>query len=44
MKIRLLFEPCDFRVGLFWDRKKRRLYCLPIPMFGIVFDFGGDDA
>jgi len=36
----LLFEWCDFWVGIYWDKKKRKLYILPIPMFGIAIQFG----
>lgn len=30
----------DFWVGAFWDRSRRRLYLLPLPMVGVVIDFG----
>lgn len=40
MKIRPLFAWYDFWVGAYWDRANRRLYVLPIPMFGFVVDFG----
>lgn len=39
MKIEFIFKWFDFWVGLFWDKKKRWLYVLPIPMFGIIFKF-----
>lgn len=39
MKISFLWEPCDMWVGLFWDKKKARLYFLPFPMVGIIFHF-----
>ncbi len=34
-----LFEPCDLWVGAYWDRAKRRLYLLPLPMIGIVLSW-----
>ena len=40
MKIKFIFAWYDFWVGFYWDSDKRKLYLLPIPMFGIVFDFG----
>lgn len=40
MKIRPLFAWYDLWVGLYWDRKTRRLYVLPLPCIGVVFDFG----
>ena len=39
MKITLIFAWYDFWVGLFWDAGKKRLYFLPVPMFGIRIDF-----
>lgn len=39
LTISLLFEPCDLWIGAFWDAKKRRLYILPLPCFGIVIQF-----
>jgi hypothetical protein len=41
MTVYLLFAWFDFWVGLYWDRARRRLYVFPVPMFGIVLDFGG---
>ena len=38
MKIKFLFEPCDLWVGAFYDRKKRFLYLLPVPCFGLVVE------
>lgn len=40
MKIRFLFAWYDLWVGAYWDRKNRRLYVLPLPMFGFVVQFG----
>lgn len=39
MKIRLLFAWYDLWIGVFWDRKTRRLYVLPLPCVGIVVEF-----
>jgi hypothetical protein len=40
MKVRFLFAWYDVWVGAYWDRAKRSLYVMPLPMLGIVFDFG----
>ncbi len=34
-RVRCFFAWYDFWVGWFFDRKKRRLYVLPLPMVGI---------
>lgn len=39
MKIKFLFAWYDFWIGLFWDSKKKWLYILPIPCFGIILKF-----
>ena len=43
MTVSFLFAWYDFWVGAYWDRKTRRLYVLPLPMVGIVIDFGGSE-
>jgi hypothetical protein len=40
MSIRPVFAWYDVWVGAFWDADKRRLYLLPVPMIGIVIQFG----
>jgi len=37
-RVKFLFAWYDFWVGGFYDRKKKDLYFLPIPMIGIVID------
>lgn len=44
MRIKPLFAWYDLWVGIFWDRAKRRLYVLPIPMIGVVIDFAAGDT
>ncbi len=39
MRIRPIFAWYDFWVGWYWDRKLRRLYVLPLPCIGVMFDF-----
>ncbi len=39
MKVEPLFAWYDFWVGLFWDRKNRWLYVLPLPCLGFVIKF-----
>lgn len=40
MTVRPVVAWYDLWVGLYWDRKQRRLYVLPLPCLGVVFDFG----
>lgn len=40
MRVSAIFAWYDFWVGVYWDRAKRRLYILPLPMVGVVVDFG----
>lgn len=41
MRVRLFFAWWDLWVGAYWDRRARTLYLSPLPMIGIVLDFGG---
>ena len=40
MKIRPIFAWYDAWIGVFIDRPGRRIFVFPVPMFGIVLDFG----
>ena len=40
MRVEMFFAWYDFWVGAYWDRKKRRLYLCPLPMVGVVIQFG----
>jgi hypothetical protein len=33
----LIFEPCDFWIGGFYDRKKRALYLIAVPMLPLRY-------
>ena len=39
MRVYPVADWCDFWVGVFWDRGKRRLYILPVPCLGIMIQF-----
>lgn len=38
-RVRFIFAWYDLWVGIYWDRKARLLYVLPLPMIGIVISF-----
>lgn len=40
MRFRLLFAWYDAWIGVYWDRKSRSLYVLPVPFCGVVITFG----
>jgi hypothetical protein len=40
VKIKPVLAWYDLWVGAFWDRAKRKLYILPLPCIGIVFELG----
>lgn len=39
MKFRFVFAWYDLWIGIFIDRKHRRLYILPVPCCGIVIGY-----
>ncbi len=39
MKIKPVFKWYDLWVGLYWDRRHKRLFVLPLPCLGVMFDF-----
>lgn len=41
LKIRPLFAWFDFWVGAYWDKKARKLYVLPLPIFGFTIEWRG---
>ena len=40
LRCRFLFEPRDLWVGIFVQDHKRRVYVLPVPMFGLIVMWG----
>ena len=36
---RFIFAWYDLWVGIFWDKRKRKLYILPVPCVGVVIEF-----
>lgn len=38
MKVKVIFRWYDFWVGVFIDRKQRKLYIFPLPMVGIKIE------
>ncbi len=42
MRVRFFFAWYDFWIGAYLDRDNKRLYILPVPMFGVVFDYAWD--
>lgn len=38
-RVRFIFAWYDGWIGLYWDRKTRSLFILPIPMCGVVIHF-----
>jgi hypothetical protein len=40
MTIKPLFAWYDLWMGVYWDRKTRNLYVLPLPCIGVVITFG----
>jgi hypothetical protein len=41
VKVRPLFAWFDMWVGVFVDRKAKRVYIMPLPCVGIVISYGG---
>lgn len=43
MRLRPMFAWYDLWVGVFWDRKKRRLYVFPLPCVGFYVEWPDED-
>lgn len=43
MSARLILAWWDFWIGIYWDRRRRELFILPVPMVGIAIGFGRKD-
>ena len=43
MKVKFVLAWYDLWIGAYLDRSNRRLYILPLPCVGIMFDFGRTD-
>ncbi len=44
MKVQFLFAWYDLWIGLYFDKKNRKLYILPLPMIGIIILFSTKDT
>lgn len=44
MQVKPLFAWYDFWIGAYWDRSKRKLYVLPLPMIGFVITLPAGDS
>lgn len=42
MKVQFIFAWYDLWVGAYWDKKKKWLYILPLPMIGFIIKFRKD--
>lgn len=40
MQVHLFFAWFDFWVGVYYDRRNRRVYILPLPMIGLMLEWG----
>jgi hypothetical protein len=39
MKVKPIFAWYDMWIGMYWDRKNRKLYVLPLPCLGFVIEW-----